>query len=85
MTKKVNAEEFNKKPGPVFRAADKGETVIINHDRYEKVFELTARDREPLKETELVQISKDTYAGSGALGFIKDNQDKFNKKGSDDE
>ena len=47
---KVNAEEFNKKPAPVFRAADKGETVIINHDRYEKVFELTARDREPLRE-----------------------------------
>jgi hypothetical protein len=47
---KVNAEEFNKKPRPVFDAASDGEEVIINHDRYRKVFVLTARDREPLRE-----------------------------------
>jgi len=51
MTKKVNAEEFRKRPRDVYEAADSGETVLINHDRYRKVFELTARDREPLKES----------------------------------
>ena len=30
--------------------AAKGNTVTINHDRYDLVFELTAREREPLKE-----------------------------------
>jgi len=51
MTKKVNAEEFRKRPRDVYEAANSGETVLINHDRYRKVFELTARDREPLKDT----------------------------------
>lgn len=49
---KTTADQFNKKPQDVYRAADKGETVTINHDRYkDKVFELTARDRMPLRES----------------------------------
>lgn len=37
-------------PAQAYREADKGNTVVINHDRYpEKVFELTARERNPLK------------------------------------
>ena len=48
---KTTADEFRKKPHDVYRAADQGDTVTINHDRYrDKVFELTARGREPLKK-----------------------------------
>jgi len=48
---KVTAEEFKKNPRRVYRAADKGGIVKINHDHYQdKVFELTARDRMPLAE-----------------------------------
>ena len=47
----VTAEEFKKNPRRVYRAADKEEIVIINHDHYQDiVFELTARDRKPLAE-----------------------------------
>lgn len=47
---KTTADEFRKKPHDVYRAADRGETVVINHDRYrDKVFELRSRDREPFK------------------------------------
>lgn len=43
---KITAESLAKKPAQAYRAADKGETVVINHDRYpDKVFELTARER----------------------------------------
>ena len=49
----VTADEFRKKPQDVYRSADKGENVIINHDRYkDKVFELKARDRQPLGNSE---------------------------------
>jgi len=47
VTKKVTAEEFNKQPGAVYRAADRGQKVVINHDHFkDKVFTLTATDRE---------------------------------------
>lgn len=47
----LTAREMNKYPAQAYREADKGEKVVINHDRYpDKVFELTARDRSPLKE-----------------------------------
>jgi len=43
------AKQFNKNPASVYRAADKGDVVRLNHDRYpDKIFELTARDRAPL-------------------------------------
>lgn len=45
----ITAKEMHNAPGKAYREADKGETVIINHDRYpDKVFELTARERNPL-------------------------------------
>ena len=49
---KLTAKEFTKKPAEAFRRAEKGEVVVINHDRYPTVvFELTARERHPeLKE-----------------------------------
>lgn len=43
---KITAESLAKKPAAAYRAADKGDVVVINHDRYpDKVFELTARER----------------------------------------
>jgi len=43
---KLTAKEFTKKPAEAFRLAEKGETIVINHDRYPTVvFELTARAR----------------------------------------
>jgi hypothetical protein len=50
---KTTADEFRKKPQEVYRAADKGDEVVINHDRYrDRVFVLTARERRPLPPTE---------------------------------
>jgi hypothetical protein len=47
----LTAKEMHNSPAQAYREADKGETVVINHDRYpDKVFELTARDRKPLQE-----------------------------------
>lgn len=49
--KTVTAEEFNKKPAPVYREVDKNGSVLINHDRYpDKIFTLSARERNPIKE-----------------------------------
>lgn len=46
MTKTFTAEEFSNKPLQVYRSADKGEQVTINHSRYpDVVFELTVRAR----------------------------------------
>jgi len=43
---KFTAKEFLDRPTPAYRAAYKGERVIINHDRYEDVvFEIIARER----------------------------------------
>ncbi|MCK5610839.1 hypothetical protein KAR91_53695 [Candidatus Pacearchaeota archaeon] len=40
------AYEFKLRPGDVYRAAYKGETVTINHDRFpDVVFEIKARAR----------------------------------------
>ena len=75
MTKKVNAEEFRKRPRDVYEAADKGETVTINHDRYRKVFELTARDREPLK----MEVTIDNK--SDIPGAVFDNMDEATSEG----
>ena len=45
----VTAEEFKKNPQRVYRAADKGGVVKINHGHYhDRIFELVARDRLPL-------------------------------------
>lgn len=45
----LTAKDMHNSPAQAYREADKGETVVINHDRYpDKVFELTARDRNPL-------------------------------------
>ncbi len=53
---KITAEEMTKRPAQAYRSADKGESVIINHDRYpDKVFELTARERKPLFNNEHYQ------------------------------
>lgn len=42
----LTAKDMHNSPAQAYREADKGETVIINHDRYpDKVFELTARER----------------------------------------
>jgi hypothetical protein len=47
----LTAKDMHNSPAQAYREADKGETVIINHDRYpDKVFELTARERKPLFE-----------------------------------
>jgi len=52
---KITAESLAKKPAQAYRAADKGETVVINHDRYpDKVFELTARERRAFKGVECI-------------------------------
>ena len=42
---KTTAAKFKKNPQKHYRAADLGETVTINHDRYpDKIFEMIARD-----------------------------------------
>jgi len=42
----ITAKQFRDKPAEPYRMAEKGETVVINHDRYPTVvFELTARAR----------------------------------------
>ena len=49
---KTTAEKFRSKPRDVYAEAAKGKEVIINHDRYDdKVFVLTSRERQPLKDT----------------------------------
>ena len=46
MTKTFTAEEFSNKPQQIYREADKGNAVTINHSRYpDVVFEITARPR----------------------------------------
>ena len=48
---KTTAAKFKQNPQKHYRAADLGETVTINHDRYpDKIFEMTARDRNPLRQ-----------------------------------
>lgn len=43
---KLTAKEFNKRPEQAYHSAEKGNEVIINHDRYKGVvFLLTARER----------------------------------------
>ena len=45
MTKKFTAEEFNKQPAPVYRAADKDGSVEISHTHYpDSVFVMEFRD-----------------------------------------
>lgn len=44
-----SAEQFNKHPRQVYRAADLNGEVRIDHDRYpDRVFVLTSRERKPL-------------------------------------
>jgi len=53
---KVTAKEFRDRPEKVYRAADKGEPVIINHDRYkDKIFNLTARERGAEFDLEVIE------------------------------
>lgn len=56
---KTPAEKFRQNPAPVYRAADKGESVVIEHNHYkDKLFLLTAVDKtvdgdtQPLMSTE---------------------------------
>ncbi len=45
--KKYTAEEFNKQPAPVYRAADKDGSVEISHSHYpDAVFELKLKEKE---------------------------------------
>ncbi len=48
----ITAREFMRGARKVWRAARDGEKVVISHDQYEEVFELTARKRQPLADTE---------------------------------
>lgn len=51
--KTFTANEFNKKPGPVYRAADRDGSVRINNQQYsDKIFILEARERQPLEDEE---------------------------------
>ena len=60
---KTTAAKFKKNPQKHYRAADLGETVTINHDRYpDKIFEMTARDRNPLRQ-EMEVTSAPQYRG----------------------
>lgn len=44
--KTVTAEEFNKKPSPVFREVDRHGEILINHSHYQdRIFVLTSRER----------------------------------------
>jgi len=44
--KTMTAQEFKQNTGDAWRAAYKGDTVIINNDRFpDVVFEITARER----------------------------------------
>lgn len=53
----LTAKEMHNSPAQAYREADKGEIVVINHDRYpDKIFELTARERKPLFIIEHKQI-----------------------------
>ena len=54
---KTTADKFRNNPRQVYMEAAKGNTVTINHDRYDLVFELTAREREPLKNGDAGVIS----------------------------
>ena len=52
--KEFTAKEMHNAPAQVFRAADKAvhtdDRVYITHDHYkDRIFELTARDRQPLE------------------------------------
>jgi len=61
---KTTAANFKKNPQKHYRAADLGETVTINHDRYpDKVFEMIARDRNPLQERIAVESTKGFHVG----------------------
>ncbi len=61
---KTTAAKFKKNPQKHYRAADLGETVTINHDRYpDKIFEMTARNREPLKAGFASKTIKDIHVG----------------------
>lgn len=77
MTKSYTAEEFSNKPALIYREADKGSTVTINHSRYpDVIFELTARPRRVnLEGDKLVQTSDGCYTGEGVASFAKDLED----------
>jgi len=42
----LTAKQFNKNPAAAYRAADKGEEVIITHDRFDADFVLTSKNAE---------------------------------------
>lgn len=47
MTKQVTADKFRQNPAPIYRAADKGQTVEITHSHYkDRIYELVAKDKE---------------------------------------
>lgn len=62
MTKTFTAEEFSNKPLQVYRSADKGESVTINHSRYpDVVFEITARPRRAKLEEKFDNVFNGEY------------------------
>jgi hypothetical protein len=73
MTKTFTAEEFSNRPLQVYREADKGNKVTINHSRYpDVIFELTARPRRAnLGDEELVNVGNDCYTGEGVAEYAK--------------
>jgi len=55
---KTTAHKFKKNPNCVYRHADLGGVVTIEHSHYpDKVFELTARDGRPFKVGDRVELT----------------------------
>jgi len=51
---KLTAKEMHHAPARAYRAADKGQKVTINHDRYpDRVFKLTAVDKQVVRDENL--------------------------------
>lgn len=74
MTKTFTAEEFSNKPQQIYREADKGSTVTINHSRYpDVIFEITARPRRVnLDGNKLVEVGDGCFTGEGVAAYIKE-------------
>lgn len=56
-TLQLTATQFRDSPEQAYRAADRGQSVEIKNDRYkDRIFELTARNKAHIKESEDEQI-----------------------------
>lgn len=49
---KITAKDFNNNPAQAYRAADKGEEVVITHDRFDVDFVLVSK----IKETDIKPV-----------------------------